>query len=252
MHSLLLWSRNDILTAHISSFRSLLKYYLSEKLIMSTFYRNSLPSTSSHPSCFIFFFQWCLSSLDMCVRVYFPSVGCKFPGEHQEHGLCLFCMLSMSPVPTAGARMQSYSLNEWMVTAFSQMNPVFLGSYVDMCCFPVVLYCLILLSKTLWPLSSTFPFTALLPLVVKFQFATQKLLRCPFSHSPHLGKGIGGKQEWLWYWWVVCSISLSSTASKRSELKFGDLRCIKMFHRQNHDTLSVTSHLKSVVHLYEL
>ena len=161
-------------------------------------------------------------------------------------------MLSLSPVPAAGARMQSYSLNGWMVTAFSQMNPVFLGSYVDMCCFPVVLYCLILLSKTLWPLSATFPLTALPPLVIKLQFAMQKLLRCPVSHSPHLGKTIGGKQEWLWYWWVVCSTSLLSTALKRSQLRFGDLRCIIMFHRQNRDTLSATLHLKSVVNLYEL
>jgi len=62
---------------------------------------------------------------------------------------------------------------------------------------PVVLYCLILLSKTLWPLSTPFPLTDLLPLVIKLQFAMQKLLRCPVSHSPHLGKRIGGKQEWL-------------------------------------------------------
>lgn len=179
MQSLPSWSKNDILTAHISSFRSLLRYYLSEKLIMSTFYRNSLPSTSSHPCCFIFFYRWCLSSLDMCICVYFPLVGCKFPGEHQEQGLPLFCMLSVSPVPTAGARMQSYSLNEWMVTAFSQMNLVFLGNYMDMCCFPVVLCCLILLSKTSWPLSPTFPLTALLPLIVKLQFAAQKLVKVP-------------------------------------------------------------------------
>lgn len=156
-------------------------------------------------------------------------------------------------VPNAYSRGQdAVILSEWVVTAFSQMNPVFLGSYVDMCCVPVVLYCLILLSKTLWPLSTPFPLTDLLPLVIKLQFAMQKLLRCPVSHSPHLGKRIGGKQEWLWYWWIVCSTSPSSTASKRSQLRFGDLRCIIMFHRQNHDTSSATSHLKSVVNLYEL
>lgn len=152
----------------------------------------------------------------MCVCVCFPLVGCKFPGEHQEVGLPLFCMLSVSPVPTAAARMQSYSLNEWMVTAFSQMNLGFLGSYMDMCCFPVVLCCLILLSKTSWPLSPTFPLTALLPSVFNFSLPRRSLLRCPVSHSPHLGKRIGAKQEWLWYWWVVCSTSLSYCLEEKS------------------------------------
>lgn len=142
----------------IAPFREANREHLREKY--SSFHQP--PSHTPYPYYPAFFFFFSSSTYHPLIGVCVPSLAGEFQGSIRS--ITFVFVLSVSPVPRAGARMQSTlyicPLNAGMVTALIQMNHSLLGSYVGVCpvyccCFPGVLHCLRFFSKTVWPLSPT-------------------------------------------------------------------------------------------------